>query len=592
MPNPDQNQQDPWAVVSTTPAQTSASAVAPAPTATPAPANDPWAIVKQAPTASQTPDFSVGQAVFGENTALGAPVQKEFATEGSGVSDIFHGNVRQGLSKIWQSEAPHVIQGSPIEKVIQTVNPNFKGSVTSADVADYNQRKATSQPLVNAAQFIDKQKHPALKAITEAAQSLTTPETVAILASTGGLGLVESPTALATANRLLSAGFAANSIGDAYKNLKGFREAYDRGDSTDALYQMTHAVLSGALTAMASQHAVEGGTPATGPMERAVAEKAQDVGAKIGGVVEAVKEAPGKIKQAATKTVEAITPDQLAKRPETPAPQHGVPVKVESPLDGPTVGKQLGGKDLSQEALDALQKHVGDKIPVGSTAKNRLTAAVEPTLNAISETASKMNKTVNDAPSFTTSVMQDNVFGEGKFTDEIEAVKKNLPPSVREALSPDVDAVMEDADKALNSSDPSEVLEYRRKLGNQIDWDKIEKNPTTAGEVQNAARAKVYRALGEKIHSEIPETVELDKQLSPNLELRSHIRSKLGDRVVDDPLAATSEAQSEFRKGKTAIDNATHNENVAKNWQRVKYGLITLGVGSGVVHEIDKLLGL
>jgi len=73
--------------------------------------------------------------------------------------------------------------------------------------------------------------------------------------------------------------------------------------------------------------------------------------------------------------------------------------------------------------------------------------------------------------------MQDNVFGEAKFTDEIEAVKKNLPPSVREALSPDVDAVMEDADKALNATDPSEVLEYRRKLGNQIDWDKNREEP-------------------------------------------------------------------------------------------------------------------
>jgi len=310
---------------------------------------------------------------------------------------------------------------------------------------------------------------------------------------------------------------------------------------------------------------------------------------KTGGkAVEAVNEIAGK---AATKVEKAgeLKPEFLTKRPETPAPQHGAPVKVESPLDGPTVGKQLGGKDLSQEALDTLQKHVGEKIPVGSTAKNRLTAAVEPTANAINETASKMNKIVNDAPNFTTSVMQDNVFGEGKFTDEIEALKKNLPPSVK-TLAGDVDAVMEDADKALNSNDPSEVLEYRRKLGNQIDWDKIEKNPTTPAEIQNATRAKVYRALGEKIHSDIPETVELDKQLSPNLELRSHIRSKLGDRIVDDPHAATAEAQSEFRKGKTAIDNAVHNETVAKNWQRIKYGLISLGVGSGIIHEIEKFL--
>src|SRR5262249_48164532 len=89
--------------------------------------------------------------------------------------------------------------------------------------------------------------------------------------------------------------------------------------------------------------------------------------------------------------VQDITPESFTKRPEPPAPQHGTPVRVESPLDGPTVGKQLGGKDLSQKALDALQKHAGDKIPVGSTAKNRLMAAVEPVSRTIAETSSKMN---------------------------------------------------------------------------------------------------------------------------------------------------------------------------------------------------------
>jgi len=96
--------------------------------------------------------------------------------------------------------------------------------VTSEQVADYNQRKATAAPLINTSQFIDKQKHPALKAINEAAQSLTTPETVSILASTGGLGMVESPAALATAHRLLSAGFAVQSIGSAYKISKDSRK--------------------------------------------------------------------------------------------------------------------------------------------------------------------------------------------------------------------------------------------------------------------------------------------------------------------------------------------------------------------------------
>jgi hypothetical protein len=323
-------------------------------------------------------------------------------------------------------------------------------------------------------------------------------------------------------------------------------------------------------------------------------EKAPEIVKGTGKAAEAVadtaKAAPGKIISGAKNTAEAIKPEWLTKRAETAPAQHGTPSRVEAPLDGPTVGKQLGGKDLSAEALNTLQQHVGETIPAGSTAKNMLTKAVEPVVKTINETASKMNKTVADAHPFTTSVLQDNVFGEGGLTNQIDEIKKNLPPSVRDGLTADIDAVMEDADDALNSMDPSAVLEARRKLGNKIDWDDIVRNPTTPAEVQNAARVKVYRALGEKIHAEIPETVELDKTLQPNLELRSHMVRKLGERVVDDPLAATTEHQTELKKGQTTVENAAHNEQVLKNWSKVKYALIGLGVGTGLIHQIENFL--
>jgi hypothetical protein len=318
-------------------------------------------------------------------------------------------------------------------------------------------------------------------------------------------------------------------------------------------------------------------------------------GEVIGKTAELVKKVPGKTVELAgnvgdtvSNTASAIRPESLTPRTETPAPQHGTPSRIEAPLDGPTVGKQLGGKDLSAEALKTLQDHVGENIPVGSSAKNRLVAAVEPVTKTIQDTAGNMNDVVKDAHPFTTTVMQDNVFGSAKFTDEIESLKTNIPPSVRKGLSADVDDVMQDANKALNSNDPQEVLEYRRQLGKQIDWDQIEKNPTTPKEVQNAARAKLYRAIGDKIHSEIPETVELDKTLQPNLELRSHLERKVGSRLVDDPHAATVEAQSELKKGQTTVENALHNEQVQKNWQRVKGGLIALGVSGGLLHELSK----
>lgn len=537
----------------------------------------------------------VKQALTGPNTVAGI-VKNQDAGAATGTG--YEGLAKVG-SAVLNGITDHIMAGSPIEKLIQKANPDFHGTGPQYNVRNVltngtpfagkstgnNAPNVFTAPAVDAAQFIDKAKHPIGKAVAEVAQSLTSPESVAILASTGGLGMVENPTALGTASRLLSAGFSADSIAQAYKNSKQFKAAYDKGDREEAQYQLTHLVLNGAIAAMAGQHAagVEA-KPVT-----AIGQKAGDAVASIPGAVkdaaanvsDAVGSVPKKVSAAATKSVEAIKPEWLTKRPETPAAQHGTPVTVESPLDSATVGKQIGGKDLSQEALDALHGHVGENIPVGSTAKNRLVASVEPVTRTINETALKMNDVVQKAPSFTTSVMQDNVFGDAKFTDEIETLKKNIPPSVREGLSADVDDVMKDADKALNSNDPQEILEYRRQIGKQIDWDDIQKNPTTPKEVQNAARVKVYKAIGDKIHSDIPETVELDRILQPNLELRSHLQRKVGERLVDDPTAATVEAQSEAKKGSNAVENQEHNTAVDRNWNILK-GLGILGLAGGV----------
>jgi hypothetical protein len=313
------------------------------------------------------------------------------------------------------------------------------------------------------------------------------------------------------------------------------------------------------------------------------------VGEKSPEIIKGIAKAPGKVLEAAGKGAEKIQdlkPEWLTKRDPTPEPQHGTPVKVESPLDGPTVTKQLGGKDLSQEALDTLRGHVGDTIPVGSTATNILTKAVAPVVKTIQDTAAKMNDVVKAAEPFKTTVLEDGAIQTG-----LDAVKKSIPASLRDSLSKDVDGVLQDADEALKSNNPVEVLEYRRTLGKSIDWENVQKSPETAGQAQNAARVQVYKAIGNKIRTEIPETAPLDKILQPNLELRSHLANKVGQRLVDDPQAATVEHESELKKGQTTVENDLHNQQVAKNWQRVKYALIAAGVGSGLLSQFEHFLG-
>jgi hypothetical protein len=217
------------------------------------------------------------QGMIGPQTAIGAPLTPDQSQEVSGVSDILHGNIRQGAGKIWDSERPHVIPGSPVERVIQKFNPDFHGAATPEYIAA--NEPAINKPLVQTSQFIDKKKHPVQKAFAEASEGMTSPGNIAILMSTGGLGLVENPVALGMANKLLSAGFAANSIGTLYKHSKSFAEAYDNDDWTEAAYQMTHALASGTISALAATHAVGG--PET------VAAKTTELAGKTADVVKA-----------------------------------------------------------------------------------------------------------------------------------------------------------------------------------------------------------------------------------------------------------------------------------------------------------------
>ena len=272
--NPDQ----PYDVV-TPAALTQASSAVAAQASPAAPSfnpNQPYDVVtssKEQPASDQGLG-TFGKIFAGPGTAAGAPLGEAQQEEVGGVTDILHGDVSQGLAKVMHAETPHVVQGSPIEKLIQQFKPDFRGSLTPEQAQDLHEKDyaGLEKPVVDVAQTIDKNQHPVLKALTEAAQSMTSPGNVAVMISTGGLGMVESPKALATANKLISAGFSASAVGQAYKNLKSFKEAYDRGDANDALYQLTHAVTSGTMAYLAGSHAV--GAPVAGAEPSTAAGKA------------------------------------------------------------------------------------------------------------------------------------------------------------------------------------------------------------------------------------------------------------------------------------------------------------------------------
>jgi hypothetical protein len=96
--------------------------------------------------------------------------------------------------------------------------------------------------------------HPIATGIGEVAGGLTSPQSIALIAGTGGLG--ELPGAVALLPRLMSAGFGAQAIYGAAKTYPEIRAAIERGDVAETERLLTHAVLNLGMAAAAGQHAV------------------------------------------------------------------------------------------------------------------------------------------------------------------------------------------------------------------------------------------------------------------------------------------------------------------------------------------------
>ena len=99
--------------------------------------------------------------------------------------------------------------------------------------------------------------HPILTGLGEAAGSLTSPESVAMIAGTGGFG--EMPgVAGKLIPKLISLGFSASSLKGAYDQLPDFKKAMDAGNESEAERILTHIVADTAMGAYAGQHGTEG----------------------------------------------------------------------------------------------------------------------------------------------------------------------------------------------------------------------------------------------------------------------------------------------------------------------------------------------
>ena len=144
---------------------------------------------------------------------------------------------------------------------------------------------------------LEQQAHPRATGLAEVASGLTTPESAGLLAASGGLGALETPAAglLRYLPRLVSAGFTAQMVKGLYDAYPAYKNAVDRGDTSEAKRIQTEMGAQGVLAFLSGTHAVTGETPVQAARQ-GIGELAERTGAPANSLLREISQpspAPG-----------------------------------------------------------------------------------------------------------------------------------------------------------------------------------------------------------------------------------------------------------------------------------------------------------
>jgi hypothetical protein len=161
------------------------------------------------------------------------------------------GEIRSYQPTVWDRIKSAVLSGIPNYSSRTVYNPKYG----QTQLLSPEELMTTSE----------QERHPILTGAGEVAGGLTSPESTALIAVTGGLG--ELPGAAAMLPRLLSAGFGVQSIYQAAKTYPEIKAAISRGDTSQTERLLTHAVLDIGVASLAARHAATGKGAVSGKAE-------------------------------------------------------------------------------------------------------------------------------------------------------------------------------------------------------------------------------------------------------------------------------------------------------------------------------------
>jgi hypothetical protein len=197
---------------------------------------------------SVTLDFGKAQPLA---AAPGVRLDFSKAQDASPSQQPATGEIKAYQPTVWQR----------ISNAITAGIPNYSNRTV------YNQKYGQTQ-LVSPEEALtpaEQERHPIVTGTGEFVGGLTSPESVGLIAGTGGLG--ELPGAAAVIPRLISAGFGAQSIYSAISQSPDIIDAFKRGDTSTAERLTTKALLNLGLGALAARHAAMGEGAVSGKSE-------------------------------------------------------------------------------------------------------------------------------------------------------------------------------------------------------------------------------------------------------------------------------------------------------------------------------------
>lgn len=278
--------------------------------------------------------------------SIGVPVLAPDGTHGIVPAGRLHDALKAGGKIDSSGWTPDQLNANPtigqrLEKTItgpgMVIDPdalknsrNVELSKMSPVAAAQEIHQAASIPLVRPEQAMtpeEQQANPTLHAGLEFAGGLSSPENLAIMVGSGGLGKLPGP-APQIIGKALSAGFSLQVIAQTAQESPKFLEALARGDENEAKYELTKMVLGLGMAEQGIEHV--GTNEATG-------EKAfnPNLGTAVGTSIDALTHAAGEYTGKALEAVGNIPGAELVKGAAKLAT--GV---VKQPIDAMTEGPE------------------------------------------------------------------------------------------------------------------------------------------------------------------------------------------------------------------------------------------------------------